>query len=154
MKHRRHRKPKGRYLEYSTEVQVRFQEVDALHIVWHGHYMSYFEVARVAFGRQFGLNYTDFVDAKLIVPVIHASCDYIQSASFHDVLRVTARLYKQDSAKLSYYFEVRRASDDTLLAVGETVHVFVGIDDALCLTIPQFMADWYDRWESEMSEDD
>ncbi|MFP6584548.1 MAG: acyl-CoA thioesterase [Candidatus Hydrogenedentota bacterium] len=153
MKHRKHRKPAGKFLESCTEVQVRFQEVDALRIVWHGHYLSYFESARVAFGQQYGLNYTDFVNAQLVVPVVQASCDYIRSASFQDTLRVTARLYKQDVAKLRYYFEVHRASDDALLAVGETVHVFMRMDDSLCLTTPEFMTDWYVRWEPEMRED-
>ena len=153
MRRRRVRQLTGNYLQHHANVQVRFQEVDALRIVWHGHYLSYFEIARVEFGKKYGLNYTDFVDAQLLVPVVHASCDYIQSASFQDELDVTARLYKQVSAKLHYVFEIRRAGQDAILAKGETVHVFTDMNSALCLTMPQFMIDWYARWDSEMLAD-
>ena len=152
MSHRRLQIPKRKYLETQTPVQVRFQEVDVLRMVWHGHYLSYFEVARIAFGQKHGLHYTDFLDAGLLIPVVQATCDYIQSATFHDELIVTTRLYHQVSAKLHYYFEVHRAADHALLARGETFHVFTDVDNALSLTIPPFMADWYARWEPEMIE--
>ena len=34
------------YLEETTTVRVRFQAVDSLRSVWHGHYVSYFEEGR------------------------------------------------------------------------------------------------------------
>ncbi len=53
---RRHRwgTPSSDYLEVTTQVRVRFQEVDSLRVVWHGHYLSYCEEGRTAFGREFG----------------------------------------------------------------------------------------------------
>jgi len=152
MRHRRSRRPSGKYLEFSTQVTVRFQEVDALRIVWHGHYLSYFESGRVAFGKEYGLNYTDFVNAQLITPVVHASCDYIRSATFGDEITVVTRLYPQVSARLHYHFEIQRSSDGELLATGETVHVFSDMNNELCLTIPKFMAEWYARWKPEMED--
>ena len=35
-----------RYIEASTDLRVRFQEIDSMHVVWHGHYITYFEEAR------------------------------------------------------------------------------------------------------------
>ena len=35
-----------RYLVAHTQVRVRFQEVDSLRVVWHGHYLSYCEEGR------------------------------------------------------------------------------------------------------------
>jgi len=147
------RKPHGRYLEHNTTVHVRFHEVDSLRIVWHGHYLTYFEEARVALGKKFGIGYTDFVDAGLLTPVIHASCDYVRSASFLDELKVVGRIYQQDSSKLQYYFEVHRPNDNALLATGQTVHALTDMNGALCLTLPPFMREFYARWESEMLHD-
>ena len=42
------------YLECAAEVTVRFQEVDSMGVVWHGHYLTFFEEGRAAFGREFG----------------------------------------------------------------------------------------------------
>ncbi|HET6225857.1 MAG TPA: acyl-CoA thioesterase, partial [Bacteroidia bacterium] len=51
-----------------TEVPVRFSEVDALGIVWHGHYLKFFEDGREAFGRQYGLGYLDIHKEEFVVP--------------------------------------------------------------------------------------
>ena len=42
-----------------TEVPIRFSEVDSLRVVWHGHYIKFFEDGREAFGREHGLTYLD-----------------------------------------------------------------------------------------------
>ena len=52
------------------EVIVRFSEVDSLHIVWHGHYLKYFEDGREAFGNEFGLGYLDLYSNGLLIPVV------------------------------------------------------------------------------------
>jgi hypothetical protein len=49
-----------RVLLEKTEVIIRFNEADPLGIVWHGHYIRYFEDGREAFGKKFGITYLDF----------------------------------------------------------------------------------------------
>ena len=53
------------FIEEKTSLRVRFNEVDTLHIVWHGHYVNYFEEARRAFGRRFGIDYTTFIEQRI-----------------------------------------------------------------------------------------
>ena len=154
MQPRRSRKPKGRYLEHRASVRVRFQEVDSLQIVWHGHYLTYFEEARMAFGRRYGIAYDDIRRAGLTAPVAHLSCDYLLPARFDEELCVTARLYARDSAKIEFYYEVSRASDGALLATGETIQAFADPGGALLLTMPEFMREFYRRSEGEMRSDD
>jgi acyl-CoA thioester hydrolase len=150
MKPRKCRKPKGAYLEHSVKLQVRFQEVDSLGIVWHGHYITYFEDARVAFGKKYGLSYTDIRNAELVTPLTFLSCDFIRPARYDDELQVLARLYRRESARIEFYYEVARARDMTLLATGATLQAFVDLDGKLLLTPPQFMRDFYGRWETHM----
>ena len=151
---RRNRAPQGRYLECRTSVRVRFQEVDALGIVWHGHYLTYFEDARVALGREYGINYTDIREAGVAAPLVHVSCDFLAPARFDDELEVVARLYERESAKLDFCFEVRRPADGVLLATGRSVQAFAEFDGSLLLTVPQFVRDFYARWRGQMMGDD
>ena len=44
-------------LRASKEFAVRFSEVDSMNVVWHGSYPLYFEDAREAFGKKYGLEY-------------------------------------------------------------------------------------------------
>jgi acyl-CoA thioesterase FadM len=41
---------------HETRVKVRFTEVDLYHVVWHGHYLNWFEVSRNELARRFELD--------------------------------------------------------------------------------------------------
>ena len=71
MRRRKRARPEGDYLEHRVRVNVRFQEVDSMQVVWHGHYVSYLEDARVAFGREYGIGYDDIRRAGLAAPIVH-----------------------------------------------------------------------------------
>jgi acyl-CoA thioester hydrolase len=135
------------YLEETTTVRVRFNEVDLLRIVWHGHYANFFEEARRAFGRRYGVDYTVFLDHNIAVPVVQLHVDFYSPARVSDLLEVRARLLKSEAAKLSFVYEVRRAGEDRVLAGGSTVQVFTNPEGELLLTWPKFMLERLQAWE-------
>src|SRR5258708_38834203 len=63
-------------LQEQTEITVRFNEADPLGIVWHGHYVRYFEDGREAFGKKYGVSYLDFYHHGYAVPVVSVQFDY------------------------------------------------------------------------------
>ena len=135
------------YLEEAVTLRVRFNEVDALHIVWHGHYTGYFEEARRAFGRRYGIDYPVFIQHNIAVPVVNLWIDYKLPAHLDDTLRVTARLYQSASAKIEFIYEVFRG--DALLATGGTVQVFTTPDGEMLLATPPFVQELYRQWENQ-----
>jgi acyl-CoA thioester hydrolase len=135
------------FLEESTIVRVRFNEVDLLRIVWHGHYANFFEEARRAFGRRYGVDYTVFLEHNIAVPVVQLHVDYYSPARVSDLLEVKARLLKSDAAKLNFVYEVRRTGEERLLAGGSTVQVFTTPQGELLLTWPRFMQERLREWE-------
>ena len=66
-------------LQSFTEFKVKFNEVDALGIVWHGHYIRFFEDGREAFGEKHGLAYMDIYRNGFLAPVVNLHCDYKKS---------------------------------------------------------------------------
>ena len=50
-------------LKESKELEIRFSEVDSMNVVWHGSYPLYFEDAREAFGKKYGIH--DFLRSWL-----------------------------------------------------------------------------------------
>lgn len=135
------------YLEATTTVRVRFNEVDAMRVVWHGHYVNYMEEARRALGRRLGLDYPVFFAHDTPAPVVQLRVDYLASARMSDVLEVTARLFKSETAKLEMSYEIRRAEDRALLATGSTMQVFTNIQGELLLAWPPFMLELLRTWE-------
>ena len=135
------------YLEERTTLRVRFNEVDALQIVWHGHYANYFEEGRRAFGRRYGVDYTEFLAQRVAVPVVQLHVDYFAPARLADTLEIRARLLKSEAAKLVFDYELRREGEERLLAAGRTVQVFTTPAGELMLSWPTFMLERLTTWE-------
>jgi len=133
------------YLEETTTARVRFHEVDSLRIVWHGHYVTYFEDARRAFGRRYGIDYPAFIEHNVAAPVVNLWLDFKQPARLNDELAVTARLLQPTSAKIEFDYEIHRGRQ--LLVTGGTVQVFTKPDGELLLAPPLFVQELYRQWE-------
>ncbi len=135
------------YLSEETQVRVRFHEVDSMRIVWHGHYVTYFEDARRAFGRRYGLDYPVFLENNIGAPVVSVWVDFLSPALGNDLLEVEARLYKSEGAQLEFSYEVKRAQTGVLLASGGSVQVFTTLKGELLLTWPALMLERYEAWK-------
>ena len=53
-------------------IEVPFHDVDTMHVVWHGHYLKYFEIARCKLLDQFHYNYNQMRDSGYAWPVIES----------------------------------------------------------------------------------
>jgi acyl-CoA thioester hydrolase len=140
-----------RFLESSSTVRVRFQEVDALRVVWHGHYLAYFEEGRTALGREYGIDYPDLLRAGILAPLVHVEVDYFSPARMGEVLRIRSRLHPDDGAWLTFTYLISR-EDGTRLAAGKSVQAFTDPDGTLILTKPPFYREFLERWTTRMVE--
>src|SRR5918997_1400770 len=126
-----------------TEIAVRFNEADPLGIVWHGHYIRYFEDGREAFGNSHGLSYLDFYKQGFVVPVVKISCDYKRSLRYGDKLIIESRFIACDAAKIIFEYTLFNAKTEELVANGSSLQVFLDKETStLQLTNPPFFEEW------------
>ncbi|HTQ66848.1 MAG TPA: acyl-CoA thioesterase [Puia sp.] len=126
-----------------TEITVRFNEADPLGIVWHGHYIRYFEDGREAFGNKYGIGYLDFYREGFIIPVVSIQCDYKKSLRYGDKLIVETLFEPCDAAKLKFNYRLYNAQTDQLIASGSSLQVFLDKDSStLQLINPPFFEEW------------
>jgi acyl-CoA thioester hydrolase len=133
-------------LSIRTEVRVRFSEVDSLKIVWHGHYVKYFEDGREAFGKKYELGYLDYFANELVTPLVKVSIDYKYPLFYGDHAIIETTYVDTDAAKIMFEYKIFRASNMELVATGDTTQVFLNTDRELLLTMPKFFADWKKKW--------
>ncbi|MGJ7030697.1 acyl-CoA thioesterase [Niabella hirudinis] len=134
-------------LKDTTEVLIRFNEADPLGIVWHGHYIRYFEDGREAFGKRYGIGYLDFFKENVVVPIVHAECNYKKSLKFGDSVIVETIYEPCDAAKINFRFNLYKASDRSLVATGRTTQVFLDKDaQTLLLNNPPFFEKWKQKF--------
>jgi acyl-CoA thioester hydrolase len=134
-------------LVHQTEVVVRFNEADPLGVVWHGHYLRYFEDGREAFGKEYGISYLDFYRNGLAVPVVSVQCDYKKPLRYGNSVIVEAKYIPTAAAKLKFEYTMYESESRALVATGSSVQVFVDAKAfTLQLTVPEFFEDWKKKW--------
>ncbi len=113
---------------HEHEVRVRYAETDQMGIVHHSNYLVWFEVGRSELCRAKGFSYKEMEEAEALMVVAESYCRYKSPAYYEDVLTIRTRVEEIRSRSLRFYYEVHRASDDTLIAEGETLHVVTDKD--------------------------
>jgi acyl-CoA thioester hydrolase len=121
---------------FTTSFEVRFPEVDSYGVVWHGHYVLYFEVARNALCAAFGLTPAEALAHGYKVPITRVEMSLKRPAKLDDRLEVSAVLAPSETAKLVMTYEIRRLPGRTLLATGSTEQVILNPAGELLLTLP------------------
>lgn len=133
----------SKILSERTEVNVRFNEADPLGIVWHGHYIRYFEDGREAFGNKYGIGYLDFYRKNIIIPVVHIDCSYKRSLRYGDKVVVETTFLPTEAAKLKFEYNLYNLDKNELVATGSSIQVFLDKEtSALQLTNPSFFEEW------------
>jgi acyl-CoA thioester hydrolase len=134
-------------LSEKIEVKVRFSEVDSLTIVWHGHYLKYFEDAREAFLSKYGLGYLEMYKNGFVTPVVSVHCDYKIPLAYGDSAVIEAVYCNSAAAKIIIDYKITHGKSGALIATGRTVQVFLdSTNGSLQLTIPSFFTDWKKKW--------
>ena len=108
--------------EASITVQVPFHDVDMMEIVWHGHYLKYFEIARGALLDTFSYNYREMKESGYGWPVVDVHLRYVKPARLGQMLKVTAKLKEYD-LRLKIEYRIEDAQTGERLTKGHTVMV-------------------------------
>ena len=124
-----------------TRVRVRYAETDQMGVVYHANYLIWFEVGRVEYIRQLGLDYKSMErEEGCGIAVVDVSVRYKAPARYDDELVVQTRLIAARGVLIRFGYRILRAADEVLLCEGETVHVVVDTEMKKC-PLPQKYAD-------------
>lgn len=112
--------------KFATEIRVRLPETDAVGVVYHGTFFTYFDVSRMDYLRNLGL-LEEFRAGDSLNLVVHASADFRSPAKFDDLLLVHTRVLKIGDSSVAFEFRVDRKTDGRLIAEGRSVHSFIDL---------------------------
>ncbi|MFJ5298133.1 acyl-CoA thioesterase [Pseudomonas sp. NPDC088368] len=128
-----------------TEVLVPFFDVDTMHVVWHGHYVKYLEVARCALLDKLDHNYTQMRDSGYAWPVIDLQLRYVRGAVFGQRINVRASLVEWENRLKIDYLITDKATGERLTRAS-TVQVAVEIETReMQLASPKVFVDAVER---------
>ena len=120
--------------------RVPFHDVDVMQMVWHGHYMKYFELARTQFMQALELDWPVIRQHGFVMPVVSSSVEHRVPLRYDEL--VTIRVSCEDPllAHLILNFQIM-GSDLGVRAWGRTKQVYMALEPyELCFEQPSVLA--------------
>lgn len=111
-----------------TRFRVRYFETDAMRIVHHAVYFTWFEEGRSAFTRAVGYPYAEMEAAGVMLAMAEACARYRSPARYDDEVIVATCLAEFRSRAMMFTYEIRRAADGELLVTGSTKLIAIDTD--------------------------
>jgi len=121
---------------HETMIQVRFYEVDAYGVVWHGHYVGWFEVGRNDLTERFHIGPLQLKEKNLLAPVVELNCEYKFPATYGESLIIQTTMERTEVAKLIFHYRVLSQGNGKVLATGSTTHVLTDLNGNLLYRVP------------------
>lgn len=129
---------------FSTSIEVRFRDLDALGHVNNAVYFTYFEEGRKHFSKKvFGVS--DISDFKFIMA--HIQCDFIRPIQFND--HVILQMWVKNIGNKSFSFEYRLVdfSDEAMVyAAGKSIQVCYDYETNRSIEVPAEMRERLTRY--------
>ncbi len=104
----------------AVELEVPFHDLDAMQIVWHGHYLKYLGLARTALFRARGLDVDGVKAMGLAIVVVESRCRHSFPLRYGDRVRVSAWI-AEISHRIIVRYEVRNLTHGRRSARAHTV---------------------------------
>jgi acyl-CoA thioester hydrolase len=114
------------YKSSSTIIEIPFFDVDAMNIVWHGHYVKYLEVARCELLETFDYGYRQMQASGYLWPVVDMRLKYVGSAKFSHKIEVICELVEFEN-RLKINYRILDVETKRLLTKAHTVQVAVDV---------------------------
>jgi acyl-CoA thioester hydrolase len=135
-----------------TRVRVRLSETDLFGMVWHGRYVSYFEVGRTALLGRFGLSASRLHERGLHPAIVRFDCELLAPARDEEVLVIHCRPEACEAAKLVLRYEITRESGGEVIARGSTTQVLLDSRGVLLYRFPPDIQEQVDKLLSSYAD--
>ncbi len=138
-----------KHLQSTFTIKIRFSEIDAMRVVWHGAYAKYFEDAREYFGNIYGLSYTQIEENGYFAPIVDLSFQYKKPLTYGMTPEITITYRFTEAAKIVFDYEIRNAATQEVMVTGHSVQVFMDRNYELVWINPPFYEEWKNKWLKE-----
>jgi acyl-CoA thioester hydrolase len=135
--------------KFSTQIEVRFRDLDALGHVNNAVYLTYFEIARLHYWKKLFGNEAFHRHSFVVV---RAECNYRSPAQAGEVLQVFARVSEMKRSSFIFEYEIIEPQTSRIVADGSTVQACFDPKEKRAKPIPQDLRDSILQFEKSEGE--
>lgn len=127
--------------------RVRYRECDPMGVVYHAHYIDYFEYSRTEALRAWGLPYRAIEDSGVQMPVVDIGIQYRRPAHYDDLLGITCTVDELPRSRIYIRYEVTRIEpyEETPLATGHVTLCFLDVKRKRPVAVPSAVREVFER---------
>jgi len=126
-------------IKHSIDMQVPFHDVDMMEVVWHGHYVKYFEIVRCALLDKIAYNYIEMRDSGYTWPVIDLRIRYVKPAAFGQLITIHAEIVEWEN-RLKINYLITDKLTGTKLTKGYSIQVAIDSQTkTMCFESPRVL---------------
>jgi len=111
---------------FEIPIRVRYFETDAMGVVHHAFYLTYFEEARVEALRRLGASYKTMEEEGFFLVITRVELNYKRPAYFEDQLSVRMRIERMTTVRIDHAYQIMRNGE--VLVEGKTTPACVDRD--------------------------
>jgi acyl-CoA thioester hydrolase len=124
--------------EHHTQIRVRYSETDAMGLLHHSNYLTYFEIGRTELFRAQGGSYRVMEEQGLYFVVAKIQVRFRKPARYDDDLVIHTQLLRSTPARIEHHYRLLRGEE--VLAEADTVIACVNGEGEL-QRIPENLAE-------------
>jgi acyl-CoA thioester hydrolase len=130
---------------FTTQLRVRYHEMDALGHVNNAVYQHYLEQAAVEHSEHLGFNQERYQELGGVFVMRRIEIDYLRPAVAGDTLEISTWLQKMRGPRAIRRYEIRKQGDDQLLVTAEALWVWVDTSAMRPKAIPRQLLEAFEQ---------
>lgn len=111
-------------IKSETYINVQFNDLDPMNIVWHGNYIKYLEQARCEMFNKIGYTYMDMYADGIMYPIAKMEFKFIKPSTFGDRLKIVCELKEVEPA-LNIKYTIYNAETDEKVFKAKSMQICV-----------------------------
>lgn len=123
------------YISKST-IRVKYADVDAMGVVYHGNYAQFFEAGRAEAFRNLGYTYKNFEADGFSLPVVEMKTRFLKPAKYDDLITISTIIKTFPSRKLTIFTELYNELGE-LITNAEISFIFVKSTNMFLISAPE-----------------
>ena len=123
------------YISKST-IRVKYADVDAMGVVYHGNYAQFFEAGRAEAFRNLGYTYKNFEADGFSLPVVEMKTRFLKPAKYDDLITISTIIKTFPSRRLTIFTELYNELGE-LITNAEISFIFVKSTNMSLISAPE-----------------